>query len=70
MSVAAKHGAMDVQLFGSVARGQETEKSDLDFLVNFKDHLRSGGLLPLNNRCLAIRAGADEFDFRRRGRAY
>ncbi len=31
--VAARHGAQDVRLFGSFARGEAQEKSDVDFLV-------------------------------------
>ena len=30
---AAAHGARDVRVFGSVARGQEADASDVDFLV-------------------------------------
>jgi predicted nucleotidyltransferase len=33
LALAAKHGATDVRLFGSVARGDEDEKSDVDVLV-------------------------------------
>ena len=31
--MAAKHGARNVRVFGSAARGEATEASDLDFLV-------------------------------------
>ena len=31
LSIAAKHGAFNVKIFGSVARGEETENSDIDF---------------------------------------
>lgn len=31
--IASQHGATSVKLFGSVARGEETENSDIDFLV-------------------------------------
>jgi len=34
-SLAARHGAHDVRIFGSVARGDATEASDLDLLVRF-----------------------------------
>lgn len=30
-----KHGAYNVQIFGSVARGEATEDSDVDFLVDY-----------------------------------
>lgn len=33
VDIAARHGAMNVRIFGSVARGDETGKSDIDFLV-------------------------------------
>jgi uncharacterized protein len=35
LAIAAKHGAFNVRVFGSVARGEETEKSDVDFLVDY-----------------------------------
>ena len=33
--IAAKHGAFNVRIFGSVARGEETENSDIDFLIDY-----------------------------------
>jgi len=33
LKIAGRHGATDIRLFGSVARGQETKTSDADFLV-------------------------------------
>lgn len=33
LRLAARHGARNVRVFGSVARGEESEKSDFDFLV-------------------------------------
>lgn len=33
---AARHGARNVRVFGSVARGTATEESDLDLLVDFE----------------------------------
>lgn len=33
LRIAAKHGARDVRVFGSVARGMASETSDLDLLV-------------------------------------
>jgi len=48
LAVAQRHGAHDVRIFGSVARGDVTEASDLDLIVRF-DRGRSlfdhGGLL-------------------------
>ena len=35
LSVAAKHGARNVRLFGSVARGTDDERSDIDLVVDF-----------------------------------
>ena len=35
LAIAAKHGAFNVRVFGSVARGEETEVSDIDFLVDY-----------------------------------
>ena len=36
LSIAAKHGASNVRIFGSVARGEAREDSDVDFLVNLE----------------------------------
>lgn len=35
LEIARGHGAHDVRLFGSVARGESTESSDVDILVRF-----------------------------------
>lgn len=35
IALAAKHKAEHVRVFGSVARGEANEKSDVDLLVNF-----------------------------------
>jgi hypothetical protein len=35
-SAATAHGAEDIRVFGSVARGQERDESDIDFLVSLK----------------------------------
>jgi len=32
--IAAKHGATNIRVFGSVARGEAQEDSDIDFLVD------------------------------------
>lgn len=34
--IAAKHGARNVRVFGSVARDEQMEASDVDFLVTFE----------------------------------
>ena len=36
LRIAAEHGARNVRIFGSVARGDVGEDSDVDFLVEFK----------------------------------
>ncbi|TAM11128.1 MAG: nucleotidyltransferase [Nevskiaceae bacterium] len=33
LAIAAQHGARDVRVFGSVARGEERQDSDVDILV-------------------------------------
>jgi uncharacterized protein len=33
LTLASRHGARDVRVFGSLARGEENEASDLDLLV-------------------------------------
>jgi len=36
MKIAAKYGACNVSIFGSVARGEAGENSDIDFLVELE----------------------------------
>jgi hypothetical protein len=36
LSLAAKYGARNVRVFGSVARGEADERSDIDFLVEME----------------------------------
>jgi uncharacterized protein len=36
LSIAARHGARNVRVFGSVARGEYDDKSDIDLLVEFE----------------------------------
>jgi len=36
LRIAAKHGAHNVRVFGSVARGEADEQSDVDFLVKME----------------------------------
>lgn len=48
LRIAAKHGAHKVRVFGSLARGEADEKSDVDFLVEMepgRSLLDMGGLL-------------------------
>jgi predicted nucleotidyltransferase len=35
LEIAAKHGAYNVRVFGSVLRGEETPESDIDFLIDY-----------------------------------
>ena len=35
LTIAEKHGAYNVRVFGSVARGEATSESDIDFLVDY-----------------------------------
>lgn len=35
LEIAAKHGAFNVRVFGSVARGEDTPESDIDFLIDY-----------------------------------
>jgi predicted nucleotidyltransferase len=37
LALAAKHGATNVRIFGSVARGDDDESSDVDLLVKMED---------------------------------
>jgi hypothetical protein len=46
--IAAEHGARNVRVFGSVARGEADESSDVDFLVDMEPNrslLEVGALL-------------------------
>ncbi|OPY11260.1 MAG: Nucleotidyltransferase domain protein [Syntrophaceae bacterium PtaB.Bin038] len=48
IKVAVQHGARNIRLFGSVARGEADEKSDIDFLVDLESGrslMDLGGLL-------------------------
>lgn len=36
LRIAARHGARNVRVFGSVARGEANETSDIDLLVEFE----------------------------------
>ncbi|EAZ91024.1 nucleotidyltransferase family protein [Crocosphaera chwakensis] len=35
IDIAAKHGAYNIRIFGSVARGEETKNSDIDLLIDY-----------------------------------
>ena len=36
LEIAARHGASNVRVFGSVSRGESQESSDIDFLVDLE----------------------------------
>lgn len=38
LRIAARHGAYNVRIFGSVARGEARFDSDIDFLVNLEEN--------------------------------
>jgi len=38
IAIAERHGARNVRVFGSFARGEATETSDVDFLVSTVEH--------------------------------
>ncbi len=49
LQIAAKHGAFNVRIFGSVVKNEETANSDIDFLIDYDPQNISswfpGGLL-------------------------
>ena len=58
LAAAARHGAQNVRVFGSVARGEPVEGSDLDLLVDLdpgRTLMDLGGLLMDLNRQLDVR---------------
>ena len=43
LQIAARHGAFNIRVFGSVVRGEETAESDIDFLIDYdKTRLQLG----------------------------
>jgi predicted nucleotidyltransferase len=42
LHIAAQHGASNIRVFGSVARGDATEDSDIDLLVDYDAQQLSG----------------------------
>lgn len=48
LNLAAQYGAYNIRIFGSLARGEDTPQSDIDFLVCFEPQrslFDQGGLL-------------------------
>ena len=39
LDIADRHGAYNIRIFGSVARGEADENSDIDFLVDLGENL-------------------------------
>jgi predicted nucleotidyltransferase len=64
ISVAQKYGASEIRIFGSVARGDANEESDLDLVVRFepgRSLFDQGGLLMDLREMRGIRVhGVDE----------
>ncbi|MEQ9550088.1 MAG: nucleotidyltransferase domain-containing protein [Coleofasciculus sp. G3-WIS-01] len=56
IAIFSKHGAHSVRVFGSVARGEATEQSDIDFLIDYDRNCTSawfpGGLINDLESCL------------------
>jgi len=58
IALAKRYGASDIRIFGSVARGDITEASDVDFIVRFEpdrslfDH---GGLIVALEELLGVK---------------
>jgi len=50
LRAAARHGASNIRVFGSAARGEATETSDVDFLVDVEP--RQSGHLPTGFRSI------------------
>ncbi len=58
LTTAARHGARNVRVFGSVARGQADDKSDIDLLVDMepgRSLLDLGGLWHDLNTLLGVK---------------
>ena len=72
LAIAARYGARDVRVIGSVARGDNTEASDLDLVVRFepgRSLLDHGGLVMDLRELLGIRVDViDEAGMRPRFR--
>ena len=41
LKIAEKHGAFNIRVFGSVARGEATAESDVDFLIDYDPNNRT-----------------------------
>jgi uncharacterized protein len=52
LEIAARYGVFDIRVYGSVARGDATEESDVDFLVDIE---KGRSLLDLGGFYMALR---------------
>ncbi len=72
LEIAGRYGAHDVRVFGSVARGESNESSDLDLIVRFdpgRTLLDHGGLVMDLRELLGMRVDViDEDGMRERFR--
>ena len=60
LALAARHGAQNVRVFGSIARGEATECSDIDLLVELRPErslMDLGGLLRDLQASIGVRVG-------------
>jgi predicted nucleotidyltransferase len=58
LEIARRYGASDIRIFGSVARGDATDSSDLDLIVRFepgRSLLDHGGLIEDLQEFLGVR---------------
>ena len=58
IAAAKRHGASDIRIFGSVARGDANESSDVDFIARFepgRSLFDQGGLLMDLRELLGVR---------------
>lgn len=66
LRIAAEHGAEDLRVFGSVARGEQGEHSDIDLLVRMaagRNLLDKVGLLQDLQDLLGCRVDLAELDY-------
>jgi predicted nucleotidyltransferase len=65
IEIARRHGAFDIRLFGSIARGEATDASDLDLIVRFdagRSLLDHGGLVMDLRELLGVRVDVIDED--------
>ncbi|MGA2233484.1 MAG: nucleotidyltransferase family protein [Tepidisphaeraceae bacterium] len=65
LEIARRYGASDIRIFGSVARGDATDSSDLDLIVRFepgRSLLDHGGLVMDLRELLAVKVDVIDED--------